>query len=232
MGWLSTASAWDSGTFNVTQAQALASQGISVPADVRSGSELIIVSGKDDVTQESRAATSGTVSAPSSGASATSTETSNSSDDGSSTNVGAIAGGVAGGVAALAAVGLAAFFLMRRKKKVEPQWDYKEQDITVSPFFPSDPPGSQPLMGTYPELGESTNMVRIQPTSNTRVDLASPIDERNTSTGYYTGSSGGNAFSSTSSSSGVGPHPMQMVEEPLPPPYSDHGVVLAPSKGR
>ncbi|KAL5530852.1 hypothetical protein ACEPAF_7110 [Sanghuangporus sanghuang] len=208
-------STWDSGTFNLTQAQVIDSEG------------------KEDVTQESRAAASSSASASSSGSSATSTETGNSSDDGSSVNVGAIAGGVAGGVVAIAAAGLAAFFFMRRRKKTEPQWDYKAPDMTVSPLVAPDLPGSQPLMGGYSDFGRSDSVARIQTTSNLRVDLASPVHEANT--GYFAGSSGyggGNTFTAVSSSSDAGPQPNTFLAEPSPPPYTDNVVVATPAKGR
>ncbi|KAL5512173.1 hypothetical protein ACEPAG_3458 [Sanghuangporus baumii] len=208
-------STWDSGTFNLTEAQVIDSEG------------------KGDVTQASRAAASGSVSASSSGPSATSTETSNSSDDGSSVNVGAIAGGVIGGVVAIAAAGLAAFFFMRRRKKTEPQWDYKAPDMTVSPLVAPNLPGSQPLMGGYSDFVRSDSAARIQTASNLRVDLASPVHEANS--GYYTGSSGyggGNAFTVASSTSDAGPQPNTVLAEPSPPPYTDTGVVVTPAKVR
>ncbi|KAJ6446137.1 3-beta hydroxysteroid dehydrogenase/isomerase [Purpureocillium lavendulum] len=70
---------------------------------------------------------------------------------GSSTNVGAIAGGTVGGVAALGLVGLAAFLLMRRKKKGKDSDTHSSPQPPMSQHTAQSPPQGYPPTSPAPQ---------------------------------------------------------------------------------
>lgn len=106
---------------------------------------LLLQTGNAFVTELSGTSGSGSVNNGSSGGSGDGSSGSNTGDDGNSgssgtnvgTNVGAIAGGVVGGVVALAAIGLAIFLWLRRRRDKNEypskgQFDMAAEDRYVS----------------------------------------------------------------------------------------------------
>ncbi|SPC68043.1 uncharacterized protein UHOD_05488 [Ustilago sp. UG-2017b] len=121
------------------------------------------------VTTSSAAASSPTRGSGRSGNNDSGNSNSGSSSGSSSSNTGAIAGGVAGGVIALAAIGLLAFCLMRKKRQQRNQQSRIRNDEADEAAFRAPNNDSTTSLATAPET-VNTPMMRDISTKNVFAD--------------------------------------------------------------
>ncbi|SAM83517.1 uncharacterized protein UBRO_05488 [Ustilago bromivora] len=121
------------------------------------------------VTTSSSAASSPTRGSGRSGNNDSGNSNSGSSSGSSSSNTGAIAGGVAGGVIALAAIGLLAFCLMRKKRQQRNQQSRIRNDEADEAAFRAPNNDSTTSLATAPET-VNTPMMRDISTKNVFAD--------------------------------------------------------------